>query len=58
MNKEVLAQMTWEIQQTVSNLMNSLRTDMNDGVTITHYYSTIMNELANKVHFIESEYVD
>lgn len=58
MNKEVLAQMTWEIQQTVSNLMNSLRADMNDGVTITHYHSAIMQEMANKVRFIESECKD
>ena len=59
MNKEAMEQVSYEIQQSVANLMNSLREDMECGVKNSpHYYSDRLHEIADRLRFFESEYME
>ena len=59
MNKEAMKQASYEIQQSVANLMNSIRVDMECGVkTMPHYYSERLHEIAYRLRFFESEYME
>lgn len=59
MNKEAMKLESYEIQQSVANLMDSLRVDMECGVkNMPHYYSDRLHELAHRLRFFESEYME
>lgn len=59
MNKEAMKLESYEIQQSVANLMDSLRADMEYGVkNMPHYYSDRLHELADRLRFFESEYME
>lgn len=60
MNKEAMKQASYEIQQSVENLMNSIRVDMEYGVKNMphHYYSERLHEIAYRLRFFESEYME
>ena len=60
MNKEAMKQASYEIQQSVANLMNSIRVDMEYGVKNMphHYYSDRLHEFAYRLRLFESEYME
>ena len=54
-----MKQASYEIQQSVANLMNSIRVDMECGVkNMPHYYSERLHEIAYRLRFFESEYME
>lgn len=55
MDNQTIINETYYVQQMVSNLMESMRTDVSNGVELGHYFSERMKEIANKVRFLESE---
>ena len=58
MDNQTIINETYYVQQMVSNLMESMRTDVSNDVEFGHYFSERMKEIANKVRFLESECKD
>ena len=58
MDNQTIINETYYVQQMVSNLMESMRTEVSNGVEFGNYFSERMKEIANKVRFLESECKD